>query len=188
MSRAVLLAACELRVNATDSKGATLSRVEVFVDGRKVCETSPCLVEDLSPGNHMVKAIVGNDAVDQSVTIEARAEAVANLSVAGASSGSGTSSAPPKGTGRRVTGTQPGVRLLVDGREVGALPQDLRDLSPGEHKVRVVGSERYEPFEKSVTVAKDETLSLDNVVLKVLKGIQVKMVKMVLQVFLERMV
>ena len=48
-----------------------------------------------------------------------------------------------------MTGNQPGVKLFVDGKEVGPLPQELRDLTPGDHKVRLAGTDRYAPFEKS---------------------------------------
>lgn len=152
-----------MRVNATDGKGGSLSRVEIFVDGRKVCDTSPCLVDSLAAGNHTVKALVGDTAVDKSAAVEARAEAVVDIAISGAQSAT-------KGSGLKVSGTQPGARLSLDGKEIGPLPQEIHDITPGEHKVRIASTERYEPFEKTITVAKDETLNLENVVLKVLKG------------------
>ncbi len=155
-----------LRVNATDGKGASLARVEIFVDGRKVCDTSPCIVEQLSPGAHAVKALVGTDAVDKSAVVEARSEATLEIAV----SGSSTVAAPAKGTGIKISSAATGAKLAIDGKDIGALPQEVRDLTPGDHKVRVTAGDRYEAFDKTVTVAKDEMLSLDNVVLKVLKG------------------
>jgi serine/threonine-protein kinase len=156
-----------LRVNATDGKGGTLARVEIFVDGRKVCDTSPCIVENLSPGSHLVKALVGTEGVEKAGEVEARAESTVDIAVSGAAAGA---TAATTGTGLKVSGTQAGAKLFVDGKEIGALPQDVRDITPGEHKIRIAAGDRYEPLEKTITIAKDETTTLDNVVLKVLKG------------------
>jgi serine/threonine-protein kinase len=62
------------------------------------------------------------------------------------------------------------VKLSVDGKEIGTLPQDVKDLTPGDHKIRVAGSERYQPLEKNVTVAQNEMQDLGNVTLTVIKG------------------
>jgi serine/threonine-protein kinase len=75
-----------------------------------------------------------------------------------------------KGTGIKVTGSQPGVKLSVDGNEIGALPQELRDMTPGDHKLKFSGSDRYAPLEKSVTVAKGDLQDLGSITLKVVKG------------------
>jgi serine/threonine-protein kinase len=65
---------------------------------------------------------------------------------------------------------QPGVKLWVDDKEIGPLPQDYRELTPGDHVVRIVGSERYQPLERRVTLEKDRVEDLGSVTLKVLKG------------------
>src|SRR5690606_11827849 len=46
----------ELLVDVRDPKGAALARAEIFVDGRKVCDSTPCVVPDLEPGPRLVKA------------------------------------------------------------------------------------------------------------------------------------
>lgn len=154
----------KLAINVVDSKGATVNRVDVFVDGKKECETAPCIL-DVSSGAHEVKALAaGYDASSKAITVGK--DTTIDLSLTG---GTGVASAKT-GTGIRVQGNQPGVKLSVDGKEIGPLPQDVNDLTPGDHKIKVAGSERYEPLEKNVTVAKDEMQDLGNVSLKVVKG------------------
>lgn len=149
-------------VNVTDAKGAGVNRVEIFVDGRKHCDTAPCRVEQLSTGQHEVKVLAdGFDAPSvQSVTVESSKEATASFSLG----------APKGGSSLRVAGAQPGVKLYIDDREIGPLPQEVRDLAPGDHTVRVAGSDRYQPLEKHVTIEKDQVDDLGTVNLKVLRG------------------
>ncbi|MDP9001874.1 MAG: hypothetical protein M3O46_17375, partial [Myxococcota bacterium] len=63
-----------------------------------------------------------------------------------------------------------GVKLYVDDKEIGPLPQDYRDVTPGDHVVKIVGSERYQPLERRVTIEKDHLEDLGSVTHKVLKG------------------
>jgi len=121
-------------------------------------------VHDLSTGPHTVKVEApGYDQpADKAVVVESRKDTMVDFTMT-ASSGAG-------GTGIRVSGTQPGEKLFVDDREIGALPQEIHDLSPGSHRVRVAAGERYAAVEKNVTVAKDEFQDLGTVTLKVVKG------------------
>ncbi len=151
-----------ISVNVSDAKGATVNRVEIFVDGKKQCDVSPCKIENVSAGSHQVKVMAqGYDAIaDRTVSVEARKDADVAFALAPAS----------KGTGIKVSGSQPGVKLYVDGKEIGPLPQEIRDLAPGDHKIRVAGTDRYAPMEKSVIVAQDEIQDLGDTTLKVVKG------------------
>ena len=60
----------------------------------------------------------------------------------------------------KVAGTQPGVKLYVDDKEIGPLPQEVRDLRRATTSSRSPGSERYQPLEKHVTVEKDAVQDL----------------------------
>ncbi|HSY20814.1 MAG TPA: PEGA domain-containing protein, partial [Polyangiaceae bacterium] len=148
-------------VNVTDAKGASVNRVDIFVDGHHQCDTAPCLVDSVAAGDHEVKVLAdGFDAPPvQQIAVEGHKDATASFSLGGA-----------KGSGVKVSGTQPGVKLYVDDKEIGPLPQDLHDLAPGDHAIRIAGSERYQPIEKHVTVEKDQSVDLGSVTLKVLKG------------------
>jgi serine/threonine-protein kinase len=148
-------------VNVSDSKGGTVNRVEIFVDGKKWCDTTPCIPE-IGAGPHQVKVLAdGFEAPPvQPVDVTAGKEATATF----------TLSPIAKGTGIKIAGSQAGAKLYIDGKEIGPLPQEVRDLSPGDHLLRVAASERYQPFEKHVTVESGVVEDLKEVVLKVLKG------------------
>jgi hypothetical protein len=148
-------------INVADAQGGGVNHVEIFVDGRKQCDTAPCIVDQVAAGPHDVKLLAdGYDAPPvQTVTVESRKDATAAFSL-------GSSA----GTGIKVGGTQPGVKLYVDDKESGPLPQELRDLTPGDHVIKVAGSERYQPLEKHVSVERQKIQDLGTVTLKVLKG------------------
>ena len=155
-----------LVVNVADAKGGAVNKLEILVDGKKACESAPCIVRDVSAGVHEVKvSAVGFDApAARAITIESRKDSSTDFSLSAAKTAGGT--------GLKVAGNtlQSGVHLLVDGKEIGPLPQELHDITPGSHTVRIVGSERYQPVEKSVEVKADELTDLGTVALKVLKG------------------
>jgi hypothetical protein len=148
-------------VNVNDSRNNPVSQIKVFVDGKKMeCEIAPCAFEETA-GSHEIKVLAeGFDPpAVQTVNIDAHKKNPVSFVVG--------SSRP---TGLRVSGAQAGVKLFVDDKEIGPLPQDLHDLPPGDHVVRIAGSERYQPLEKHVTVEKDKVEDLGTVTLKVLKG------------------
>jgi serine/threonine-protein kinase len=148
-------------VNVSDSRGATVNRIDVFVDGEKTnCATAPCYLP-YSQGTHEVKVVAdGYDVpAPQAVVVKSSDPATVNFTL-GSTSGSGI----------KVGGAQAGVKLYVDEKEVGPLPQIVRDLTPGDHTIRVAGSERYQPLERHVTVERDKLEDLGTLTLKVLKG------------------
>ncbi len=140
----------------------SVSQLEVYVDGKKRCSESPCQVKDLSAGIHLVKVTAPSyqGTADQAVKISSGDEAVHNITL---SRGSG-------GTGLSVRAEGRGLKLFVDGKEIGPLPQELPDLTPGDHVVKIDGGDRYEPFEKTITVNPDQLFTLEPK-LKVKKGL-----------------
>jgi len=76
----------------------------------------------------------------------------------------------PQNASLRATAKRSGIKLVLDGREIGMLPQDLKDLSPGEHSVVFEGGDRYAIQKSSVTLWPDQTKLLELVSLKVTKG------------------
>jgi hypothetical protein len=150
-------------INVADQRGATVNRLDVFVDGKKTpeCGTSPCTVPDLGTGAHEIKVLAEGFDVPavQAVVVESGKPTSVNF-VVGSS----------RATGIKVSGVQAGVKLYVDDKELGPLPQDVHDLTPGDHVIRVAGSERYQPLEKHVTVERERVEDLGTITLKVLKG------------------
>jgi serine/threonine-protein kinase len=70
----------------------------------------------------------------------------------------------------KATSNQQGVKLVVDGKDIGTLPQELKGLTPGEHSVVFEGGDRYAPQKTTVVIGPNETKTLDPVSLKVTKG------------------
>jgi serine/threonine-protein kinase len=139
--------------------------VQVFVDGRKQCDTSPCVIRDLSTGNaHIVKIKAPGYAnpADQPVSLKAGEDVVVNIDLSPAST---------SGTGLRVTSEGSGLKLWIDGKEVGLLPQEIKDITPGEHAIKVGGNDRYETYEEKVTVTSDAQKAVGPLKLKVLRGL-----------------
>ena len=152
-----------IAINVNDAKNGAVNRVDIFVDGRKTpCETAPCTVDQVSAGSHDVKVLAeGYDTVaPQTVNVESGKDATATF----------TLTTTAKAAGIKVNSAQAGVKLYVDDKEIGPLPQELRDLTPGDHSIRIAGSERYQPLDKHITVDKDSVQDLGTITLKVLKG------------------
>jgi serine/threonine-protein kinase len=140
-----------------------LDKVEVLLDGKAVCKSSPCTLKDLAAGTHMVRARAEGylETAETAVLVTGGQDAVHNIRLA-----------PDAGTGVRVTSQSPGLRLFVDDKDMGPLPQELKDLSPGVHTLRVSG-EQFETWEKQVTVNEGQVLDVELPKLKVVKGLAV---------------
>jgi hypothetical protein len=155
--------ASSLVITVSGPGGKPVSEVEVFVDDVKKCDASPCKVEDLAAGAHLVRATAKGyqEMAQQAVSVQKGEQATQNLSLVPAGAG----------TGLRVSALGSGLKLYVDGQEIGELPQSAKNLTAGEHVVRVGGNDRYEQYEERVTLDENETKTLGPLKLKVLKGL-----------------
>lgn len=151
-----------LVVSVSGPGGKAIDGVQVYVDGSQRCDASPCQVTDLARGVHFVKVAAAGytTTAPKAVKINAGEESAENVELARGSEGSGL----------KVTAEGAGLRLSVDGKDYGPLPQEIKDLSPGEHTVKIDGGERYESMEKKVTIEADKLLSMEPK-LKVKKGL-----------------
>lgn len=149
----------KIAVFVAGSGGRALDEVSVHVNGTKQCDSTPCRVE-LPKGIHEIRAIApGYTPVSQGVTVIAGQEQAVNISLSPASAG----------TGVRVAGPS-SVILSIDGKEIGPLPQEVKDLSPGQHTLVFKGGANYADEEKTVNVVEDQIQDLGNVELKLVKG------------------
>lgn len=146
-------------INVNDANGASVNRADIFVDSRKQCDTAPCLVEDVDVGVHEVKVLTEGSDTPQilSVNVESRKEANATFTKS-------------EKNELKVNGNQAGVKLYLDDREIGPLPQDIHDIAPGDHVIKIAGSERYQPLERHIAIDKDKVEDLGTIALRVLKG------------------
>lgn len=152
-----------LTVTVAGPGNRAVDAVQVFVDGKKKCDTSPCRLKDIEAGTHMVKVVAAGyqETAEQAVKVSGGEDAVLRVDLAPASGG----------TGVKVTAEGSGLKLYVDGKEIGPLPQELKDMTPGEHTIKVAGNDRYEPWEKKVVVKQDKLESFGPLKLKVKKGL-----------------
>jgi len=155
-----------LHLNVTDAAGTALTKFEATIDGKKVCDKLPCVVNEVHPGVHQISASGPGfiSAPPREVTAEAGKEVKLDLALA-----------PDKnwcltGLKAAANAAQPGVRMVLDGKDIGELPQALHDLPVGEHRVAFVGGDRYASVEKTVVVNANECADLDRINLKVVKG------------------
>jgi hypothetical protein len=138
-----------------------LAAVEVIVDNKVRCRASPCELPSLKSGTHYVEVrAAGYQATAKSaVAIVGGQTAVHNVQLIRA------------GTGIKVFGEGSGLTLLVDGKEFGPLPQELREMEPGEHVIQVAGGNRYEVFTQRIIVDPDRMTPIGPIRLKVTKGL-----------------
>jgi hypothetical protein len=126
------------------------------------CNASPCKLDGVSAGAHLVRArAVGYESTAaQALSVVAGQHTTHNISLVKAAE-----------TGFRVSALGSGLRLFIDGREVGPLPQTVTDLEPGQYTIKVGGNPRYADHEQTVTVAADSVQEVGPLKLEVLKGL-----------------
>jgi hypothetical protein len=153
----------QVAVNVADAKGGAVPHLEIYIDGKKQCESAPCIIPDMSSGSHTVKVEAPGyeQPADKAVAVESRKDVTVDFNLVPLQTAS---------TGIKVTGTQPGAHLFVDDRDIGALPQELKEVQPGTHKIKIALGDRYVPVEKTITIGKDEFQDLGTTTLKVIKG------------------
>jgi serine/threonine-protein kinase len=170
----------QFKVEVNAKNGATIGAVDVYVEGQKRCGTTPCVIAELEPGSKRIKVIApGFPPAETLESIEAGKEKAVfiTLEASGATPTPVTPGPVPAGlAGLKITGTdaEKAVRVLVDGVDRGTLPIDLKDIAPGQHKVKFDGGERYEKLEQSIEFGPGMAKDLGEIKLKVLKG-QVKL-------------
>jgi hypothetical protein len=151
-----------LVVSVAGPGGRSIDGVQVFVDGTQRCDATPCQVTDLPRGVHFVKVAAASytTTAPKAVKISAGEETAENVELARGSDG----------TGVKVSAEGAGLKLSVDGKDYGPLPQEIKDLTPGEHTLVIDGGERYETLERRVLIEPDRIVSLEPK-LKVKKGL-----------------
>jgi len=150
-----------LTVTVAGPGNKELSAVEVIVNNKVRCRESPCELPSLKAGTHYVEVrAAGYQATAKSaVAVIGGQNAVHNVQLIRA------------GTGIKVFGEGSGLTLLVDGKEFGPLPQELREMEPGEHVIQVSGGPRYEVFQQRIVVDPDRMTPIGPIKLKVTKGL-----------------
>jgi hypothetical protein len=151
-----------LVVSVSGPGGKAIDGVQVYVDGSQRCDASPCQVTDLPRGVHFVKVAAAGytTTAPKAIKINAGEESAENAELTRGSEGSGL----------KVFAEGAGLKLSVDGKDYGPLPQEIKDLAPGEHSIKIDGGERYESEERRVVVETDKVNTIEPK-LKVKKGL-----------------
>lgn len=138
-----------------------IDHVEVLVDGKMVCQASPCTLTDVASGTHLVRARATGyqSTADTAVPVTGGQDAVHNVKLD-----------PARGTGVKVTAVGSGLRLWIDGKEIGSLPQELTNLEPGTHRLKITG-DAFHPLEQSVEVPQNEVVDIGPLKPKVARGL-----------------
>ncbi len=173
----------ELLIDIKSKSGAAIPTAAVYVDGVKVCENTPCRVNKVDGGQRSIKVVVGDAVVQEVANVEPGKERSVFLTlddgakekpVAVATQTAVASVPPPVESGTGFSLVAPtGVKLIVDGKERGlsdGKPFTLKDLAPGDHKIKLDGGELYESVEKTVAVTQGSITDLGAQKPKVLKG------------------
>jgi PEGA domain len=166
----------EFTITVAYKSGANPGAVDIFIDGQKKCEASPCKVRDLEPGSKSITASAPGFVGASTTEAESGREKVVTITLEpSGGSGPGPVAAATGQATLRIGGTEGehNVHVLVDGTDRGSLPLELKDLAPGSHKVRFDGGDRYEKMEQTFDVTPGQVKELGEIRLKVLKG-QVK--------------
>ncbi|NUP06256.1 MAG: PEGA domain-containing protein [Polyangiaceae bacterium] len=155
-----------LQVEVKDASGASVPKASVYIDGRKVCDATPCSVRDLQVGRYAVRVMTSDEDALEPLNVEVKAGAITPV----------TFTVNPE-HGTLVASTeQPDVHLFVDGTDRGSLPVKLADIAPGKRQLKL-GGKRYRAFEKSVDIKAGETLEIDVPKLAVTNGVAKVVVK-----------
>jgi serine/threonine-protein kinase len=83
---------------------------------------------------------------------------------------SSSNASTQEATGIRASSKQGSIKLLVDGKLIGTLPQEVKGMSPGEHSIVFDAGERYAQQRRTVELVPGEMKELEPVTLKVTKG------------------
>jgi hypothetical protein len=149
-----------LQVEVKDAAGASVPKASVYIDGRKVCEATPCSVRDLQVGRYAVRVMLSDDDALEPLNVDVQAGSITPV----------TFTYNPQTATIVAATTQPDVRLAVDGVDRGPLPVKLTDLAPGKHQLSFSGK-RFKTAEKSIEVKAGDTLDLEVPRLVVTNGV-----------------
>jgi len=139
-------------VSVAGPGGKAVPAVKVLLDGEVKCEDSPCKIAELEPGSYVIKAVAPGYAemAGQAHQLASGEEKAINIELL-----------PGAATGVKVSAPATGLSLTIDGKKMGALPQDLIELGPGSHKIEVSGSEFFDVYETNITVKEGEVANID---------------------------
>jgi hypothetical protein len=130
---------------------ANIAGAEIYVDGRKVDDTAPALLEKIKPGKHHVEVRAkGHLPARQDVVVAAGKTVKVNLELqpdkAAVAASSGT---------LMILANEKDAEISVDGEKKGKAPVKVEGLVEGSHLVEA-RKEGFEPAEQTVEIKRGE--------------------------------
>ncbi|MEZ4363936.1 MAG: PEGA domain-containing protein [Kofleriaceae bacterium] len=123
---------------------ADVPDAEVYIDGNKHPDKTPAVISNVIEGIHVIE-VRKEPSVPWKQTIQVKADEQTKVRAdltAGLGSGGGTIS---------VLSNVSGAKVFLDGREVGVVPYDIKNVKPGEHVVEVK-AQGYQTREERVVI------------------------------------
>ncbi len=151
-----------LLVNVAGPGNTPVDNASALIDGQPGCKPVPCRIAKLPSGPHLVRVVAPGyqRSADEAVSIESGRDALVNIKLGRSDTAAGI----------EVKLEASDLHVFVDGKDRGAVPAKITDLSPGEYTVKLEGSPLYAPYEQKVTVEADKLVPLEPK-LKVIKGL-----------------
>lgn len=155
----------QLTVTVAGPGNSPVSGVQVFVNGEKKCDKSPCTIPDLEEGTLLVRAQAEGyeETTEQAVQLGGGEQAAHNIVF--------DERSRVRPTGLQIAASTLPLTLSVDGKEIGPLPQTLEGLTPGEHQLTFNGGNKYESATQKINVVDGAMTAVTPPQLAVSKGI-----------------
>lgn len=165
----------QIKVTVTARGGEAVDKAEIYIDGQKRCDTTPCIVTELAPGPKEIKVVSPGFPTRQlTETVEGNKEKVVALDLGGGSTPTSGGNVQAAAGGTELKAAAPegvkDVKVSIDGADKGMLPLSLSDIAPGSHKIKFDAGERYEKLEQSIDIVAGQSKDLGVIKLKVVKG------------------
>ncbi len=140
-------------VTAVDSENRPVEQAQVLVDGKVVCSTLPCSLENLEAGKHRISVQAGQlQSPEQIVAIRSGKESQVTFSLSSAAGTAGLHVRVPPA---------PGLHVFIDGEDKGEVPVTLGGLVAGDVTLKIAGSPLYAPFSQTVSLKPDTTVTFE---------------------------
>jgi hypothetical protein len=136
-----------------DLKAPKGTDVVVSIDGAEKCKDTTCR-EEVKPGAHVIKVTAGDTSSQKTVTVDPGKDLVVPVSIEVAD----------KKTVLKLSSSQTGLKVSVDGNDPEPLPVVDDAIKPGKHHLKFTGpNDHYKAVEQDVSLDEGDSKSIDDV-------------------------
>lgn len=149
-----------LVITASSDNGRPPTAIQFAVDGVERCRGTPCRIDRLAPGAHLIGVTAEGFApfAERAIVIEPGEHAAQHVALMAET---------PAIARLTITVSSPGAIVWIDGTELGPAPVTARDLRPGQHSIRVVDPlHQSKSYDGTVTLEPGESRQLGPIALE----------------------